>query len=176
MDPAKLRALPVPGLCLVAVQTATKAVTFFSTRHPHDQIVHLGTALTVENRLTVATAHADRLAAELRAQFYEKVLTAYGNRPWFLVDWEDVVAAIGEFDLATGRRQVLGDVALGDQVQVELSTASDPALKARGEITAISGVRFLVRLNNPIGELSGCWAPRSAIKPIRRACALVGAA
>lgn len=162
--------------CLVALQTATGAVTLLVTRHPASQIAHLGTQLEIERRMVVTTAHAERISAELRAQFADKAVSAWGGQPYYLVDWEAVEAAIADFDFATGRRHRLGDVAVGDRVQVELATLGNPQEKRRGEVSSISGCRYLVRLLEPLGEPTGVWAPRSQIKPIVRCCGLVGEA
>lgn len=163
--------------CLVALQTATGAVTFLVTRHPAVQLEHLGMQLEVARRLVITTPHAAWMADELRAQFAgDRSCGIFGDRPYYSVDWEDVEAAIADFDPATGKRLRLADVSVGDQVQVELSTVSRPDRKERGEVTAISGARYRVKFPKPIGDMVGIWAPRALIKPVRRACALVGVA
>lgn len=163
--------------CLVALQTATGAVTFLVTRHPAAQIEHLGTQLEVSRSMVVTTPHAERIANELRTELADQVVSAWGNHPYFLADWEEVERLVGEFDHASGRRLRRGDVAVGDPVQVEIKTAAgDEARKARGEVSAIHGRRYLVRLERAIGDLVSVWAPRSLLKPVIRACALVAAA
>lgn len=161
--------------CLVALQTATGAVTFLVTRHPAAQLEHLSTQLEVARKLVVTTPHADRLAGEIRAEFSDKALSTFGDHPYYLVDWQDVERIVGEFDHATGKRMRRGDVAVGDLVQVDLTTAGGGG-KRRGEVTGISGRRYLVRLADPVGDFTGMWAPRSQIKPIRRSAPLVEAA
>lgn len=162
---------------LLALSTATGAVTFLVTRHPEAQLAHLGMQLEVDHRLIVSTPHAERIANELRNEFSDKAISTFGNHPYFLIDWEDAERAIADFDPVTGHRLRRGDVAVGDQVQVEITTASPGnAGKRRGEVTGISGQRYLVRLLEPIGDCIGMWAPRSAIKPIVRGLAAAGAA
>ena len=162
--------------CLVALSTATGAVTFLVTRHPAAQISHLGMQLAVDHSMVVTTPHAQRIADELRHEFAEKALANWGNHPYYLVDWEDVERTIAEFDHVTGRRMRRGDVAVGDEVQVDITTAAPHAMgKRRGEVTGISGRRYLVRLLEPIGDFTGMWAPRSQIKPVVRCLALAGA-
>jgi hypothetical protein len=163
---------------LVALQTATGAVTFLVTRHPAVQLEHFGMQLEVAHRLVVTTPHADRIANELRIEFADAQTTTFCDRPYFLADWEDVVRVIGEFDAATGRRLTRSGVSVGDAVWVDISTACPQFLgrSRRGEVTGISGRRYLVRLDDPIGDLVSFWAPRKHIKPVIRAAALVGAA
>lgn len=162
--------------CLVALQTATGSITFLVTRHPASQLDHLGTQLEIARRLVVTTPHAERIANELRAQFADAVISTLGNHPYFLVDWEAVEAALGEFDHTTGKRLRMGDVAVGDQVQVEISTVGQPGRKFRGKVTAITGRRYAVKLDRPDGDLGSLLAPRSQLKPVVRTVALVGAA
>lgn len=170
--------IPVQPLhpCLVALQTATGAVTFLVTRHPAAQIEHLGTQLEIAQSLVFTTPHAERIANELRLEFADKVVSNFGQQPYFLVDWEAVLSTLGEFDAASGRRTRMEDVAVGAVVQVEIARAAEPGRKERGEVTGISGRRYLVRLFTPVGDFTGMWATRAQIKPIVRTCALVGAA
>ncbi len=163
--------------CLVALQTATGAVTFLVTRHPAAQIDHLGMQLEVARSAIFTTPHAERIATELRGELEEKSISAWGDHPYYLLDWEDVEHLVAEFDLATGHRMRRGDVAVGDAVQVEMRTASpEEPRKLRGEVSAIHGRRYLVRLEHAVGDLVSVWAPRGLLKPIVRTCALAGAA
>lgn len=171
--------IPIQPLhpALVALQTATGAVTFLVTRHPAAQIEHLGTQLQIDRSLVVTTPHAERIANELRTELAEKQLTTFGTHPYFQADWEDVEQLVGEFDPATGQRLRRGDVSVGARVQVALEVPEgQPPKNARGEVTGIHGRRYLVRLDKPVGAVVSMWAPRSLIKPIVRACALGGAA
>ena len=163
---------------LVALQTATGAVTFLVTRHPATQLEHLGTQLELAHRLVLTTAHAERIASELRAEFADKELTAWGHHPYYQVDWEDVLRLVDEFDPATGKRTSRAGVSVGDTVQVDISTALPHQIHRgrRGEVVSIAGRRYLVRLLEPIGDFTAMWAPRSLIKPVVRACALGGEA
>lgn len=161
---------------LVALQTATGAVAFLVTRHPATQIEHLGTQLELAHRLVVTTAHAERIANELRLELADRVSSAWGSHPYFLADWEEVLDLIGQFDHATGKRLTRAGVSVGDLVQVDLSTVDMPNQKCRGEVAGISAKRYLVRLHTPIGDFTGMWAPRSQIKPVVRVCALGGEA
>lgn len=158
-------------LTLVALQTATGAVTFLVTRHPGVQLAHLGTQLEIARSLVVTTPHAERIARQLEAEFAGKALSTYGDHPYFLVDWEFVEQALAEFDLVTGRRLRMGDVAVGDAVRVTLTLASEPERKLRGYVTAIAGRRFAVKLDRPDGELHSLLATRAQLKPILRAVA-----
>jgi hypothetical protein len=161
---------------LVALQTATGAVTFLVTRHPAIQIDHMGRQLEVARHMVVTTNHAERVMNELAVEFGEKLISTFGEHPYYLVDWEEAVRVIDEFDHATGQRMRRGDVAVGDQVQVDITTAAPHVVgKRKGEVTGISGRRYLVRLLEPIGDFTGMWAPRSQIKLVVRCLALAGA-
>lgn len=161
---------PTP-LYLVALQTATGGVTFLVTRHPDTQLEHLGMTLEVARRHAVQTPHANRIAAELREEFAACETTSFGDRPYYLADWEDVGHAIADFDLATGMRTHRAGVSVGDRVWIDLSTAAPQYVGRgkKGEVTAISGRRYLVRLEEPVGDLLALWAPRRQIKPVLRA-------
>lgn len=170
-------ALPDPGppLHLVAIRTATGAITFFATRRPSEQLIHLGTELEVDRRIVAKTAHADRIVHELQAEFAEDRLTQWAGRPYFHMDWERVEAVIADFDMATGHRIRRAGVEVGQTVQVQMSLA-DSESKMRGEVRAIAEKRYLVHIHNPVGDMKGCWFTRQLIKPIVRVPALVGAA
>ena len=157
---------------LVAIQTATGAVTFLVTRHPQQQIEHLGTQLQIAHRLVYTTPHAERICRELREQFEDKVLTTHGQQPFFLLDWETVLATFEDYDAETGQRMRLGELAVGDIVMTELSAGGE---RLRGEIRSITGRRFLIRLLKAAGELQAVWAPRSRIKPHLRPVGLEAA-
>lgn len=164
-----------PPLHLVACRTSTGSVTFFASRRPVDQLIHLGTELQVDRRTYVPTPHAERIVAELQAEFAEDRLTQWAGRPYFTTDWEKVEATIAEFDLATGRRVTRAGVAVGDTVQVQMGLA-DSCSKLRGEVTAIADKRYLVRLFQKAGDLEAGWFTRQLVKPIVRVTALAGAA
>lgn len=161
---------PGPPLHLVAVRTATGAVTFFATRRPTEQLIHLGRELVVERRLVMQTRHAERLVQELQSEFAD-TQTANDGRPFFLADWESAVDAIAQFDLATGQRMEREGVKVGDTVQVELGLADSPS-KLRGYVRGINGKRYLVEIpNGPTGLFT-----RNLVKPIVRVPALGAAA
>lgn len=163
-----------PDLHLVACRTATGSVTFFATRHPTEQLIHLGTELEVDRRIVAPTPHADRLVHELQAEFADERLTQWAGRPYFHPDWERVEQAISEFDLPTGRRMRRAGVAVGDTVQVQMGLMEQP--RSRGEVMAIAEKRYLVALERPIGDVKSGWFTRLLIKPVVRVPALVGAA
>ena len=164
-------AIQPPHTCLVVLLTATGGVTFLTTRHPAAQLDHLGTQLEIARSLVITTPHAERIAVQLRATFSGKALSTFGDHPYYLVDWEEVEAALAEFDLVTGRRLRMGDVAVGDPVRVSIAMASEPERKLRGHVTAITGRRFAVKLDLPDGEMHSLLATRAQLKPIIRAVA-----
>ena len=164
------------AVCLAIVATATGAVTFLVTRHPGVQLAHLGTQLEIARSLVITTPHAERISSQLQAEFAGKALSTFGDHPYFLVDWEEVERVLAEYDLATGRRLRMGDVAVGDLVQVEIATTSAPHRKLRGLVTAIAGRRYAVKLDEPDSELRALLAPRSQLKPVRRTPSPVEAA
>lgn len=160
-----------PPLHLVACRTATGSVTFFATRRPTEQLLHLGRELEVDRRTYVPTPHAERIVHELQAEFAEERLTQWAGRPYFTTDWERVEEAIAEFDLATGRRIRRAGIEVGQIVQVQMGLA-DQCSKLRGEVTAIAEKRYLVRIERPVGDLKGGWFTRQLLKPIVRVPAL----
>lgn len=164
-----------PALHLVACRTATGSVTFFATRHPTEQLIHLGVALIVEERLVIPTPHAERIVRELQAEFAEERLTMRAGRPYFQTDWARVESAVAEFDCTTGKRLRRDGVAVGDRVHVATSLA-DQQVRQRGEVTAISERRYLVKLDQPVNDVVAGWYGRSLIKPIIRAVCLRDAA
>lgn len=164
-----------PPLHLVAVRTATGSVTFLASRRPVEQLIHLGRELEVDRRLYAPTPHADRIVQELQAEFADERLTQWAGRPYFTTDWERVEAAISDFDLATGRRVRRAGVSVGDHVQVQMGLA-DSHSKLRGEVTAIAEKRYLVKLDQKVGDVDGGWFTRQLLKPIQRLVALGGAA
>lgn len=174
-----MRTQPVPDISpplqLVAIRTATGSVTFFATRRPVDHLVHLGTELEIDRRTYATTPHADRIIAELHAEFADDRLTQWAGRPYFTTDWEKVEATLAEFDLKTGQRIRRAGVAVGDTVQVQMGLA-DSCSKLRGEVTAIADKRYLVRLFQKAGDLEAGWFTRQLVKPIVRVTALAGAA
>ena len=164
-----------PPLHLVAARTATGSVTFFATRRPTEQLLHLGRELEVDRRTYVASPHADRIVAELQAEFAEERLTQWAGRPYFTTDWEKVEATIADFDMATGRRLRRAGIEVGQTVQVAMSLADD-CDKLRGEVQAISEKRYLVRLYGPKADKLAGWYSRQLLKPIVRVPALGSAA
>lgn len=162
-----------PALHLVVVHTATGAVTFWTTRHPTEQLIHANQELVVDRRMIVQSARAERIEAALREEFADKQLATEG-RPSYLVDWEKVVDTVGEFDFATGRRLERDGVKVGDTVQVQMGLMEQP--RSRGEVMAISEKRYLVKLERRIGDMEAGWFTRLLIKPVVRVPALVGAA
>lgn len=160
-----------PPLHLVAARTATGSCTFFATRRPTEQLIHLGTELQVDRRLYVPTPHAERIVHELQSEFAEDRCTTWAGRPYFTTDWEKVEATVEEFDLASGRRVTRAGVSVGDTVQVQMGLA-DSCSKLRGEVTAIAERRYLVQLERPAGDLTGGWFTRQLLKPIVRVPAL----
>lgn len=165
-----------PRLCVLAIQTATGAVGMFVTAHPDASVEHLGLQLEVARRHAVESAHAERVASELREVFREHAIATWGRGLWFLVPWDEVTAALADFDPATGRRRRLEDLGLGDRVQVEITTADNALARRQGVISSISGRRYLVELLDPVGDLIGVWAPRNLLKPVGRLCVLSGGA
>lgn len=164
-----------PPLHLVACRTSTGSVTFFASRRPVDQLIHLGTELQVDRRTYVPTPHAERIVAELQAEFAEDRLTQWAGRPYFHMDWERVEATVAEFDMRTGQRIRRAGVEVGQPVQVQMGLA-DSQSKLRGEVRAIAEKRYLVHLDKPVGDMKAGWFTRQLLKPIVRVPALGDAA
>lgn len=152
-----------PALHLVVVHTATGAVTFWTTRHPTEQLIHANQELVVDRRMIVQSARAERIEAALREEFADKQLATEG-RPSYLVDWEKVVDTVGEFDFATGRRLERDGVKVGDVVQVKMGLADDVS-PLRGTVRDIIGTRYLVDVP---GGVTGLYT-RNLVKPVVRA-------
>lgn len=155
---------------LVLIQTATGAVTWFTGLNPGTHVVHYATQLQVERSRVIGTAHAETIAGQLHDQFGGyRCSGVLGDRPWYLLDLEVVLEAVHDFDLRSGQRIRLGDLAVGDRVMVRFMRADDS--RERGTVTGICGRRFRVDLDEPVRDLRGVWAARDLIKPIVRVAA-----
>lgn len=161
--------MPATTQHLILIETATGAVTWFSGHNPGTHVVHYATQLAVERSRVIGTAHAETIAGNLHDQFAGCRISVLGDRPWYLLDLEVVLDAVHEFDLQTGNRVRLGDVAVGDRVMVRFMRADDS--RERGTVTGICGRRFRVDLDEPVRDLRGVWAARDLIKPIVRVAA-----
>lgn len=151
-------------LQLVAVRTATGATTFIVTRRPDEQLGHLGRELEVDQRLVVATEHADEIAVKIRSDLNDKRLLAQDGS-WFGVDWETVQRLVGDFDPATGHRMRLGDVSVGDEVWAKVADAQGTICLSKCTVLGITGRLYLLELKKPIGGVHRLAMPRSQIKP-----------
>lgn len=151
-------------LQLVAVRTATGATTFIVTRRPDEQLGHLGRELEVDQRLVVATDHADEIAARIRSDLNDKRLLAQDGS-WFGVDWETVLRLLGDFDLDTGYRIRLSDVSVGDEVWVRIASADARPLLSKSTVLGIVGRLYLVELHQPVGEVRRLTVSRENLKP-----------
>lgn len=156
-----------PALHLVAARTSTGSVTFFATRRPTERLIHLGTQLVVDRRLAVPSPHAEAIVEALRADFAEARLTQRAGQPYFLIDWEAAEQAISEFDHTTGKRVRRAGISVGDTVMVMWGLADDPP-RLRAQVLAISGKRYMVRLEKPAAGVEAGWATRNLLKPIVR--------
>lgn len=158
---------PARPLNLVAVRTVTGATTFLATRHPNEQLAHLGTVLEIDERLVVQTEHADEIVQRLRSDLDAKRLdTQEGS--FFAVDWETVERLVADFDPVTGYRIRLGDLSVGDTVWARLATADEPRLPRKATIIGITGRLYLVEFAQPTGDLQVCPFARHLLKPHRR--------
>lgn len=155
---------PARPLNLVAVRTVTGATTFLATRHPNEQLAHLGTVLEIDERLVVQTEHADEIMQRLRSDLDAKRLyTQEGS--FFAVDWETVQRLVGDFDPATGHRMRLGDVSVGDEVWAKVADAQGTICLSKCTVLGITGRLYLLELKKPIGGVHRLAMPRSQIKP-----------
>lgn len=166
---------PARPLNLVAVRTVTGATTFLATRHPNEQLAHLGRVLEVDERLVVETPHADEIMQRIRSDLDRHRLdTQEGS--FFAVDWETVQRLVADFDPVTGQRIRLGDLSVGDTVWARLATADEPRLPRKATIIGITGRLYLVEFQQPTGDLQVCQFPRYMLKPHLRHQALAEAA
>lgn len=162
-------------LNLVAVRTVTGATTFLVTRHPNEQLAHLGTVLEVDEKLVVETPYADEIMQRLRCDLDRQRLdTQEGS--FFAVDWETVERLVADFDPATGHRIRLGDLSVGDTVWAKVADADGPITLSRCNLIGIAGRLYLLELLNPIGGVRRLALPRHLLKPHLRHQALAEAA
>jgi hypothetical protein len=101
-------------------------------RRAGDGLVHIGALCSPEERIqllqsygvpidthvaTRPTPHAQRIVANLKRRFSSAALDVSG--PWFLVEYERVLRAVGEYDLDTGERVASDEIALHNTVWVD---------------------------------------------------------
>lgn len=156
--------LPPPHLLVVG--TMTGEVSFRVTRHPAEQVNAFARHQAIARHIAIPSPAAERIARDLHEEFRGAAID--GQPLWYQIDWESVERALSEFDHFTGKRERLGDIGVGDSVQVEMHVLG--GCKMRGRVDGIHGQRFLISLDCAIGDLKAVFAPRTLLKPILRPC------
>jgi hypothetical protein len=152
-----------PGeLHLVVAERQDQVTGLFWTRNPEQRLANLASTVALERTSIRPTRHAARIIRSLG-----KRLPDLGIRDedtiWTSSDFEEVLAALAEFDLATGKMIERAGLRANDPVYI-------PAL-GRGVVTGFTGCgRVMVRLNRPNNMAAAtAIAPRASVKPILRA-------
>lgn len=159
----KLMQTVAPGeLHLVVAERLDQVVGVMWSQKPKQALSNLASTTHLGRADTTPARAAKKIVAELAARFESSITARTTESFWTSADFEEVQAAIAEYDLATGARIENAGVKVGTEVQVENL--------GRGRVTGFdrSG-RLMVKLERP-AFAAGCVAvaPRSSVKPVIR--------
>lgn len=133
------------------------------SRKPTEYLALLASATHLGRTEVRPSRHAPKIVKALASRFSHSITDRNESSFWTAADYEELIAALDEFDLDRGVLIARAGVKLNDLVEV--------AHHGRGRVTGftICG-RVMVRLEKA-GRLAevGAIAPRSMVKPVIRA-------
>jgi HAMP domain-containing protein len=153
----------IPGeIHLVVAERHDQVTGLFWTRNPEQRLANLASTVDLGRTSIRPTQHAVRILKSL-AQRLPDIGIRDEDAIWTSSDFEEVLAALAEFDLATGKMIERAGLRANDPVYI-------PAL-GRGVVTGFTGCgRVIVELDrgNRLAK-SVAIASRASVKPILRA-------
>ncbi len=154
----------IPGeLHVVIAERGDQVTGVFWTRNPHQHLANLSSATHLGRIEIQPSPHASRVVNGLARRFEASTSSRSSESFWTVADFEEVLAALREYDLSLGALIERAGVKLDDHVYI-------PAL-GRGVVTGFTRCgRVIVRLDRPKAHSqASAIAPRSCVKPILRA-------
>jgi hypothetical protein len=154
----------IPGeLHVVVAERGDQITGIFWTRNPHQHLANLSSATHLGRIDIRPSPHAARVVASLARRFEASTSSRSSESFWTFADFEEILAALGEYDLAVGALVERAGIKLDDPVYI--------SKLGRGVVTGFTRCgRLIVRLDRPTQHAqASAIAPRSQVKPILRA-------
>jgi hypothetical protein len=150
-------------LHVVVAERQDQVTGVFWTRNPQQQLANISCTTQIGRVDVRPCARAARLVNGLADRFEASITARNVERFWSAADFEEIIAALEEYDLETG--------ALKERAGIKLHDAVYVTNLGRGVVTGFSNTgRIMVRLDRPKAHAQACAiAPRSCVKPILRA-------
>jgi hypothetical protein len=149
-------------LHIVVAERQDQITGIFWTRNPHQHLANLASATHLGRVEIRACPYAPRVIDGVGRRLSPSIDSQSAGSFWSRADFEEILAAVDEYDLATGRRIANAGVKVGDPVHV--------AKHGRGRVKSMSHAGLInVALDRPDGDTIGVVAHRSMVKPILRA-------
>lgn len=146
---------------LVVAERQDQVTGVFWTRRPKQLLASLGGATYVGRVQIFASRHAGAVLKGLERRFEHSIETRAFECFWTLADFEEVLHALAEYDLDTGRLKERAGIRANDKVYV--------AKLGRGRVTGFTRCgRLVVEIERPGANFAKltAFAPRSQVKPI----------
>lgn len=157
----------LPGeLHIVVAERHDQVTGVFWTRSPQQFLANLASSTHLGRTESHACAHAARVLAGLARRFEDSIEVRAFECFWTAADFEEVLAALGEYDLERG--------ILIERAGVKLDHPVYVTKLGRGIVTGFTQCgRVIVRLDRPTAHAqASAIAPRSMVKPVLRAAQL----
>jgi hypothetical protein len=151
----------IPGELHVVVAERQDQVTgVMYTRKPHEHLVTLASATQLGRIEVRPSAYAPRVVESLARRFVSSTTEGSAASFWTLADFEELLAALDEYDLDRG--------ILVERAGVKINAPVYVPKVGRGTVRGFTPCgRVIVRLteNGKPGQ-TGVIAPRSQVKPV----------
>lgn len=149
-------------LHVVVAEREDQIVGVMWTRHPEQHLSNLARATQLGRVEVRPSPHAPQIVASLEKRFDAAIDVRGASAFWTLADFEEVIDALGEYDLARGILAERAGLKSGDPVYVTNI--------GRGVVKSFTMCgRVVVEFDRPHkNSRVGAIAPRSAVKPILR--------